>query len=417
MGEATRCRMAHESVALVSESVAMRKAATTVSGSAAFRFVLVMGIVNLFADTTYEGGASINGPFMGMLGASAAAVSIIAGVGEFFGYSLRAVFGYLSDRTGRYWLLTFVGYVINLLAVPAMALADSWQMAAAFIITERIGRAMRKPTVEAMLSYTTGTLGRGWVYALNTALDETGATIGPLLAALVLFLRGNYRTAYALLIVSAVLALLSLTIARINFPLPASLEQGATAPEKGLTPSYWLYMTAASCFAAGLMSFELISYHLARTGIVSLPWIPAFLAVSTAFGVLASLVLGRWFDRRGLPVLLGAIVCSAAFAPLVFLGGLWLVLGGILLWGIGYATQDTLFKALIAGVLPEGKRSQAFGIFYTGYGAGWLIGSVAAGLLYERSRLALVLFAVAVQLASLPIFIAAGRQQRASHAR
>ena len=394
----------------------MTKGAAAVSSSAAFRFVLVMGIVNLFADTTYEGGASINGPFLGMLGASAAAVSIIAGVGEFFGYSLRSVFGYLSDRTGRYWPLTFAGYLINLLAVPAMALAGSWQVAAALIIAERIGRAMRKPTVEAMLSYTTGTLGRGWVYALNTALDETGATIGPLLAALVLFVRGNYRTAYALLVVSAVLALVSLAIARINFPLPASLEQGTTAPERGLTRSYWLYMVAASCFAAGLMSFELISYHLAHAGIVSAVCIPVFLAISTAFGVLASLLLGRWYDRHGLPVLVGAVLCSAAFAPLVFLGGFWVALGGILLWGIGYATQDTLFKALIAGVLPEGKRSQAFGVFYTGYGAGWLIGSVMAGWLYERSRLMLALFAVAVQLVSIPIFIIAHGRKRAGHA-
>jgi MFS family permease len=389
------------------------RAAPAPTATAAFRFVLVMGVVNLFADTTYEGGASINGPFLGLLGASAAGVSIIAGLGEFFGYSLRAVFGYLSDRTGRYWPMTFAGYLINLLAVPAMALAGSWEVAAALIITERVGRAMRKPTVEAMLSYTTGSLGRAWVYALNTALDETGATIGPLLAALVLFLGGHYRTAYALLIVSAVLALLSLTIARSNFPLPSNLEQGATAPERGLTATYWLYMVAASCFAAGLMSFELIAYHLARAGVVSPAWIPLFLALSTAFGVLASLALGRWYDRRGLPVLLGAVLCSAAFAPLVFLGGFWLALGGILLWGIGYATQDTLFKALIAGVLPEGKRSQAFGIFYTGYGVGWLVGSVAAGLLYERSRLALALFAVAVQLASLPIFVAAERRRAA----
>jgi len=395
----------------------MAKAPGAPSGSAAFRFVLVMGIVNLFADTTYEGGASINGPFLGTLGASAAAVSIIAGVGEFFGYSLRSVFGYLSDRTGRYWLLTFAGYIINLLAVPAMALAGNWQVAAALIIAERVGRALRKPTVESMLSYTTGTLGRGWVYGLNTALDETGATIGPLLAALVLFLHGNYRTAYALLVISAVLALISLTVARINFPLPSRLEEGTTAPEKQLTRAYWLYMVAASFFAAGLMSFELISFHLSRAGIVSQPWIPIFLAISTAFGVLASLVLGRWYDRRGIPVLLGAILCTAAFAPLVFLGGFWLALAGILLWGIGYATQDTLLKAVIAGLLPEGKRSQAFGVFYTGYGGGWLIGSVTTGLLYDRSRLALVLFAVAVQLASLPIFILADRHAHKSTAR
>src|SRR2546426_3987389 len=146
------------------------RAATT-----AFRFVLTMGIVNLFADMTYEGGASINGPFLGSLGATAAAISIVAGAGEFLGYSLRLVAGYVADRTGKYWLITFLGYSINLLAVPAMALADHWLAAAALVFAERMGRAIRKPTVEAMLSYTTSRYGRGWGYALNTALDETGA--------------------------------------------------------------------------------------------------------------------------------------------------------------------------------------------------------------------------------------------------
>src|SRR5436190_3264222 len=165
----------------------MTKRAAALSASSAFAFVLTMGVVNLFGDMTYEGGASINGRFLRSLGASAAAVSIIAGVGEFLGYSLRSVSGYVADKTGKHWPVTFIGYVINLLAVPAMALAGSWQLAAAFVLAERIGRAIRKPTVEAMLSYSTARHGQGWVYAINTALDETGATIGPLLIAFVLY--------------------------------------------------------------------------------------------------------------------------------------------------------------------------------------------------------------------------------------
>jgi hypothetical protein len=163
------------------------------SATSAFRFVLTMGVVNRFADMTYEGGASINGQFVGSLGASAAAISIIAGVGEFLGYTLRAVSGYIADRSGKYWPITFVGYTINLLAVPMMALAGGWQAAAALVFAERVGRAIRKPTVEEMLSYSTGKHGRGWVYAVNTAMDETGATLGPLLMALALFLKAGFR--------------------------------------------------------------------------------------------------------------------------------------------------------------------------------------------------------------------------------
>jgi hypothetical protein len=139
----------------------VKKQLLALSSSPAFTFVLTMGIVNLFGDMRYEGGASINGPFLGTLGASAAAISIIAGVGEFLGYSLRSLSGYIADKTGKHWPVTFIGYSINLLAVPAMALAGSWQFAGAFVLAERIGRAIRKPTVEAMLSYSTGQHGKG----------------------------------------------------------------------------------------------------------------------------------------------------------------------------------------------------------------------------------------------------------------
>ena len=387
--------------------------------SPAFRFVLTMGVVNLFADITYEGGASINGPFLGSLGASAAAVSIIAGVGEFLGYSLRSVSGYIADKTGRYWSITFIGYAVNLLAVPAMALTGSWQAAAALVLAERVGRAIRKPTVEAMLSYSTGKHGRGWVYAVNTAMDETGATLGPLLIAIVLILGADVRKGYALLLVSSLLALVSLAGARIVFPIPSRLETGgpSTAPASGFTRAYWLYMVAGACFAAGLMSFELISYHLSSTNTVTDHWIPIFLALATLGAVVASLVLGRAYDRAGIAAVVAAVIPSALFSPLVFFGDFRLALAGLLLWGIGYATQDTLLKVLISSVLPEGRRNLAFGLFYVGYGTGWLAGSVVTGMLYDRSRPGLVIFAVLVQLTSLPLFLlgsrAAGQARRA----
>ena len=368
-----------------------------------------MGIVNLFGDVTYEGGASINGPFMAALGASAAVVSISAGAAEFLGYALRPVAGYIADKSGRYWLVTFIGYAINLIAVPLMALAGSWQIAAILVVAERVGRAIRKPTVDAMLSYTTGELGTGWVYALNTALDETGATIGPLIIAVVLFINGDYRQGYALLAISAILAVCSLIAARVNFPVPSKLQHGRTAPATALGSGYWAYMIAGACFAAGLMSFELISYHLSKTGVVTGYWIPVFLAIATGFGVVASLALGKLFDRFGLAVVLGAVLVSSIFSPLVFFGSFPLALFGILLWGLGYATQDTLLKALIATVLPERGRNFAFGLYYAGYGVGWLVGSIVTGLLYQQSIMAMVIFAVAAQLVSLPIFAMAAR--------
>jgi MFS family permease len=377
----------------------------------AFAFVVTMGIVNLLADTTYEGGAGLNGPFLALLGAGGAAVSIVAGFGEFLGYALRSVSGWVADRTGRYWPITFVGYVINLLAVPAMALAGSWRTAAALLVLERVGRAIRKPSVEAMLSYSATTLGRGWVYGLNTALDETGATLGPLLVALLLARGRPHRFAYAVLLVPAVLTLIALLRARMVFPVPSRLERGR-APgtgAKGFTRRYWLTMIAAACFGAGLMSFEFISFHLSSAGRIEGAWIPVVLAMATVAGIIASLALGRLYDRQGAVVVGAAMAAAALFSPMVFLGGPSLAIAGLLLWGVGYAVQDTLLKAVVAGMLPEGRRGLAFGLFYAGYGGGWLVGSVATGLLYRQSVPAVVAFSVAAQAIAVPLFLLAQR--------
>jgi hypothetical protein len=193
--------------------------------TSAFRFVLIIGIVNLFADMTYEGARGITGAFLGSLGATATIVGFVAGFGELIGYSLRSVSGYFADKTQKYWIVTFVGYLVNMLAVPALALAGNWPLAAALIVAERAGRAIRRPAVETMLSYAGKSIGTGWVFGLNEAMDQAGATLGPIIVALVLFLKGGYRHAFALLLIPALLCLGTLIIARLFYPSPRELEK------------------------------------------------------------------------------------------------------------------------------------------------------------------------------------------------
>jgi MFS family permease len=228
----------------------------------------------------------------------------------------------------------------------------------------------------------------------------------------VLLLRGDYRMGYTLLLISALAALATLTVARWFFPHPARLEAGPTATRKEFTTSYWLYMVAGACVAAGLVSFELISYHFSTAGSVTDHWIPLFFAVAMGTNAVSSLVFGRLFDRIGPPVAIAAFAISAFFAPLVFLGNFWVALVGMVLWGIGFGAQDTLLKAIVAGLLPEGRRNLAFGLFYTGYGCGWLFGSVTTGLLYSRSLPIVIAFSIVMQLVSLPVFFAAHRANR-----
>lgn len=378
----------------------------------AFRFVLVIGVVNLFADLTYEGARSISGAFLGSLGASATVVGFVAGFGELMGYGLRSVSGYLADRTHRYWAVIFAGYFINMFAVPALALAGNWPMAAALVVAERTGRAIRKPAVEALLSHAGKSIGQGWVFGLNEALDQTGATIGPLIMALALYLHGSYQHAFAVLLFSAVLCVGTLVVARIFYPRPPELEgRSATLPRvTGYSRAYWLYLGGAALVAAGFADFSLIAFHFQRTGTVPQSLIPVLYAAAMATGALASLAFGRLLDKFGPRTLLIAFLLPVLFAPLVFLGGFGLALAGMILWGLGMGAQDSLLKAVLADLVPPGMKATGFGLFDTGFGIAWFIGSAAMGLLYDRSIAAVVLFSVVLQLAALPIFFLLSRR-------
>ena len=182
-----------------------------ITKKSAIKFVILLGIVSLFADMTYEGARSISGQYLAVLGASGTIVGIVAGFGEFIGYSFRLVSGYISDKTGKYWLMTFIGYTVNLLAVPLLALADNWPLAAAFMILERLGKAIRNPAKDAMLSYATQKIGRGWGFGLHEAMDQIGAIIGPLIVSAVLYHNGSYQMSFGMLLIPALCALSVLT--------------------------------------------------------------------------------------------------------------------------------------------------------------------------------------------------------------
>jgi len=379
----------------------------------AFRFVLIIGIVNFFADFTYEGARGIVGPFLGSLGASAAIVGFVAGFGELMGYGLRFISGYFADKTHRYWLFAFTGYAINLLAVPALALAGQWPLAAGLVIAERTGRGIRKPTVEAMLSYAGKSIGAGWVFGLNEALDQAGATIGPLLVALVLYLNGGYRTGFGVLLIPALLCLGILVVARLLYPRPHELEEatGHAFVTTNLAAPYWIYLGAGALIAAGLADFALIGFHFHKANTVPTNLIPVFYAVAMGSSALASIPLGRLFDRFGANIALLAFFISAGSAPFVFLGTPVSALIGMILWGVGMSAQGSLFQAMLTGVIPREKRSTAFGLFDTGYGVAWFLGSAAMGLLYEKSILAVVAFSVVLQLAALPVLFVANKKR------
>jgi MFS family permease len=380
----------------------------------ALRFVLLVGVMSLFADMTYEGARSIAGPYLALLGASATAVGVIAGGGELLGYSLRLVSGRAADVTGRYWPITIAGYIVQMAAVPALALAGSWQAAAILIALERTGKAMRNPPRDAMLARASADIGQGWAFGVHEALDQLGALIGPLAAAVILAIRGDYKLAFALMMIPAATTLTILALARITYPHPEHLATRPADVHTGSLPSeLWVYLVAIMLVAVGFADFSLMAFRFAREGTVSADLIPVFYAAAMGVSGLGSLVFGRAFDRFGIGVLVPLTVASALFAPLVFLGSAPLAFAGTLLWGAGMGVHESIMAAAVARLVPQARIASAYGLFNLAYGVAWFAGSAAMGLLYDASISALVVFSVAAELLAVPLLLRVASQHGA----
>jgi MFS family permease len=381
---------------------------------AAYAFLVLLGVISFFSDFTYEGARSILGPFLLLMGASAATVGFVSGLGELIGYALRLATGLISDKTHRYWFMTILGYSINLFAVPALALAPGygWVFACGLIVLERFGKAIRHPAKNTLASFAANEVGAGKGFALQQVMDQFGAFLGPIMLFAVLTFRQTgdklsaYSLAFLLLGIPGIIVMILLVVAKTRYPRPHELE--TSSPErsgKGLTRAYWFYLIGIAFLAAGFADFPLMAYHFAKQRIIPDNLVPILYSAAMGVDALSALVFGRMFDRKGMGAIIISSTISAFFAPLVFLFNAPIFAAvGVMLWGLGMGAQESILKSAVSTMVSKDRRGTAFGIFYTGFGAFWFLGSWAMGLLYENSRLTLVIFSVIAQLAALPFF-------------
>jgi len=374
----------------------------TFDRKSALAFIVAFGVVSLFADMAYEGMRGITGPYLALLGASGTAVGIIAGTGELFGYLLRLASGRLAEKTHAYWPITLAGYVLQMAAVPAMALSGSWWAAAGFIILERTGKALRNPAANTMMSRAGEQIGQGWAFGLHEALDQTGALIGPLITALVLARHGQYTDAFLWLGAPALITVLIVVGVSLRYPFAGRAAPRPTAQESATLPrAFWLYAASAGLVAFGFADWPLIAYHFAQVKTVTPALVPVLYAGAMGATGIGALAFGRLFDRIGFVVLLPAILIAAAAAPLVFLGSTWFAIAGAICWGVALGVETSALNAGVARLVSDRGRANAFGIFSAVFGIAWFAGSAALGGLYDVSLTALVGVSVTAELAAL----------------
>lgn len=408
-------------VKLLFEGYVMKnKTGSKISGALAFIFL--MGIVSMFSDMTHEGGRSVLGEYLNLAGASAATIGFVSGVGELCGYSLRLISGFLADKTKKYWSLVIIGYALQVLAIPALALVpeNGWVIACGLVILERIGKAIKKPAKNTLVSFAAGEIGTGKGFAYQEFLDQLGAFLGPVILFIIAAIKGTgslfttYRLCFAILGIPAVITVSLVIYSRMKYPHPEMFEKAAEEKtEFRFRGSFVLYMAAICLFAFGFADFTLITLHAARTQAFPASTLSLLYAAAMAVDAFAALSFGYLFDRIGLSSLIVSTLCSALFSVFVFLGSDPVLIGiGILLWGIGMGAQESIMKAAVSSIIPRSMRSTGFGIFETGFGIAWFLGSWLLGALYDFNPVWLCAVSVSAQLLAVVLYIACIRTSK-----
>ncbi len=395
--------------------------------SQAMLFIIMFGIVSLFSDMTHEGASSIRGAYMSLLGVSAATIGFISGFSELVGYSMRYVFGRLTDKTKKYWFMTVLGYILDVLAVPALALVGEHGgvLACSLLVVQRMGKAIKKPAKDTIMSFAASQEGAGKSFGIQELLDQIGAFLGPVLLYLVMLFKTEgttfqiYSTCFAFLAIPGAITIILLLLTKHKFPNPEHFEPEPKEyiPFK-IKKEFILYIAGISLFAFGFIDYSLVVMHVSKTYTTTAPGfagtssfinsgtLPLLYAGAMLVDAVAALFFGYMYDRKGVKALVISTVISAPFAFFVFAAdSIPTLLIGIALWGVGMGAQESILKAAVTGMVPKTSRATGYGIFECSFGIFWFLGSWLLGVLYDFSIPAMIAVSMVTQLAAIPLYL------------
>ena len=390
-------------------------------------FILLFGVVSLFSDMTHEGASSIRGAYLSLLGASAGTIGFISGLGELTGYSMRYVFGKITDRTKKYWPMTIAGYILDILAVPALALVGEhgWLWACALLVIQRMGKAIKKPAKDTIMSFAASQEGVGKSFGIQEVLDQIGAFLGPVLLYLVMLFKTDgttfqiYSVCFAVLAIPGGITILLLFITKKKFPNPEHFEpeQKEFVPFK-MNREFILYIAGISLFAFGFIDYSIIVMHISRiyadipetASVINSTTLPLLYSGAMLVDAASALVFGLMYDKKGVSALVWSTVISAPFAVLIFgCRSIPATFLGVALWGVGMGAQESILKAAVTNMVPKASRATGYGIFECAFGIFWFLGSWLLGVLYDVSIPAMTVISIVSQLAAIPLYIVSSR--------
>lgn len=399
--------------------------------SPAMVFIILFGIVSLFSDMTHEGASSIRGAYLSLLGASPGTIGFISGLGELIGYSMRYAFGRITDRTHKYWTMTIFGYILDILAVPALSLVGEhgWIAASILLVIQRMGKAIKKPAKDTIMSFAASGEGVGKSFGIQELLDQIGAFLGPVLLYVVMLFKTEgstfeiYKTCFTFLLIPGLITIIMLFVTKYKFPNPEHFEPEPKEyiPFK-LKDKFIYYIIGISLFAFGFIDYALIVMHISKTfgalgqgvvtsSLINSETIPLLYAGAMLIDAIAAMVFGYMYDRNGIKALVLSTIISAPFGVFIFTKTTTAsIFIGLALWGVGMGAQESILKAAVTSIVPKQCRATGYGIFECSFGVFWFLGSFLMGMLYEKNILIMVFVSIIAQLLAIPFYLKSSKK-------
>jgi MFS family permease len=383
----------------------------------AYIAIMLMGVVSMLGDIVYESGRGIAPDYLYFLGASAFLVGLTSGIGELVGYGMRLVSGPLADRSHMYWLFIFLGYGM-ILAIPLMGLTNSIWLVMVLVIAERLGKALRSPSRDAVVSVVSKGMGSGKAFGLHEFIDQIGAVAGPaFLGLMMIWTVNNFSLSLQSLFPFYLLMMgvLFLTYRRIKGTVE-EIRRQSTATNEKLSRGFWMYSGAVLMNTVGLMPIALILYNGAKileSG--GQLWLVPFLYVIVQLvDAPMALVSGYIYDKIGIKFL--TVPFALSILPIVFssLVGLPGVILACISYGLVLGMQESIYRAAVTDIVPLGRRGSAYGFFNVMLGAGTFVSGVAFGYMLDASVSPLLMlgFVIVAQVIAVTLLLGAKSKKK-----
>ncbi|ANB59706.1 MFS transporter [Anoxybacteroides amylolyticum] len=394
--------------------------------------IIIFGIISMLGDVVYEAARSANSQYLNLLSISAAQVGLVFGIGEFLGYFLRLVAGVLSDRSGRHWPFMFLGYGM-LLVVPLIGFTMNWNILVVLILMERIGKALRSPAKDTILSgVAENQIGVGFAFGLQEALDQIGAFIGPLIFTAVFYFTGKngitqYQLGYKSLFAPFIILMLFLMYAyrriKRDHLIPAVVKKDFHSEH--LKPIFWIYTVFTFFCTLGFVNFSTVGYHLKANNLMSDGNITLVYSAAMIVDAAAALLVGKAYDRLkmkterrtgGILVLMAIPFMTMLLPVLTLSDSATLIVIGMIVFGIVMGAHETVMRSAIADITPFDKRGTGYGVFNTSYGLALLGGATLMGLFYDMNLIGMIIaFTCVTELIAIILYFKMNNMIKNSH--